>query len=397
MKKRFLFSKLQAHLTKKQIILIVGSRQVGKTTIMQQLNNEIKSQSKTTFFITLEDPQIKKSFNSHPEKLFEYLPPLNKNQKNYIFIDEIQYLDNPSNFLKYIYDKYHSYIKLIVSGSSSFYIDKNFKDSLAGRKRLFNLATLSFDEFLLFKDREDIIPYINSGNMPDIYKNELNKFLYEYLIYGAYPEVVTETNIEEKKAIIKELANSYIKKDIIDSNLQYPDLYFQIFQIISNQIGSLFNKNTLSEILQKSNQTIDSYLNVMKKSFHITEIKPFYRNISKEIRKMPKLYFNDLGLRNYFAKNFNPIGKRKDKGQLFENFVFRRFYDKYDEMDIQFWRTQKMQEIDFIIDKKSAYEVKFSEENINLKKYNYFIEKYPEISLKLINFNNVNEIKLSQS
>ena len=107
------------------------------------------------------------------------------------------------------------------------------------------------------------------------------------------------------------------------------------------------------------------------------------------------LFFIDLGLRNYFAQNFAPIALREDKGALFENFVFRRFYDKYDEMDIQFWRTQKKHEIDFIINRKSAYEVKYSEKLFNKNKYLYFIEKYPDIDLQLIHFNNVNEINIS--
>ena len=109
---------------------------------------------------------------------------------------------------------------------------------------------------------------------------------------------------------------------------------------------------------------------------------------------MPKLYFNDLGLRNYFSKNFKPIALREDKGELFENFVFRRFYDKYDELDIQFWRTQKKHEIDFIINKEKAYEVKFSDKQFNKRKYLFFTEKYPEMKFELIHYNNVNDITL---
>ncbi|MFC2086388.1 ATP-binding protein, partial [Bacteroidota bacterium] len=335
MKYRFLYNKLKSHLSKKHISLIVGPRQVGKTTIMQQLHSSINKESPYSYFISLEDKQIKESFDTNPENLFEYLPPINKNQRIILFIDEIQYLNDPSNFLKYHYDKYQQHLKFIVSGSSNFYIDKKFTDSLAGRKRLFKLPSLSFEEFLYFKNREDILPHINTGKLPGIYIDELNKLLHEYLIFGSYPEVVTEPDNEEKKAILKELSTSYIKKDIVESGLQSSDLYYQTLQIIAAQTGTLFNTNTLSAILKKSNQTIDSYVDTMKKSFHIVEIKPFYRNSIKEIRKMPKLFFTDMGLRNYFAQNFEPIAIREDKGALFENFVFRRFYDNYDELDIQ--------------------------------------------------------------
>ena len=394
MLKRSLYNKIQAHLSKKHISLIIGPRQVGKTTLMLQLHNELRSQSKKSFFLSLEDKEIRKGFDIHPEQLFNYIPPINKNDKYYIFIDEIQYLEDPSNFLKYTFDNYHENIKLIVSGSSSFYIDHKFTDSLAGRKRIFMLPTLSFPEFVDFKNREDLVAYINTGHLPGLYKKELDKLMHEYLIYGSYPELVLESKLEGKKEILKELATSYIKKDIIDSNIKSPELYYQILQILANQTASLFNINSISKNLKKSNQTIESYVYVMLKSFHISKISPFYGNLTKEIRKMPKIYFTDLGLRNFFTKNYNPIALRKDKGELFENFVFRRFYDNYDEMDIQFWLTQKRHEVDFIINKQKAFEVKFSESQFNIKKYQYFMDKYPDINLRLIHYNNVNEIKL---
>ena len=394
MHKRFLYKKIEAHLSKKHISLIIGPRQVGKTTLMLQLHNELLRQSKKSFFINLEDKEIKNGFNLHPEQLFNYIPPIHKNDKYYIFIDEIQYLDDPSNFLKYNYDNYKENIKLIVSGSSSFYIDIKFTDSLAGRKRIFMLPTLSFPEFVEFKDRDALVAHINTGNLPGIYKKELDKLMHEYLIYGSYPELVLESKLEGKKEILKELGTSYIKKDIIDSNIKSPELYYQILQLFANQTVSLFNINSISKTLKKSNKIIESYVYTMLKSLHIAKITPFYSNFTKEIRKMPKIYFTDLGLRNFFAKNYDPIALRKDKGDLFENFVFRRFYDNYDEIDIQFWMTQKKHEVDFIIDKQKAFEVKFSKNQFNKKKYQYFITKYPDIKLQLIHYDNVNELAL---
>lgn len=394
MHKRFLYKKIQAHLSKKHISLITGPRQVGKTTLMLQLHNELITQSKKSFFLSLEDKEIRNGFNIHPEQLFNYIPPINKTDKYYIFIDEIQYLEDPSNFLKYTFDNYHENIKLIVSGSSSFYIDNKFTDSLAGRKRIFMLPTLSFPEFIEFKNREEIVEYVNSGHLPGIYKKELDKLMHEYLIYGSYPELVLESKSESKKEILKELGTSYIKKDIIDSNIKSPELYYQILQILAGQTASLFNINSISKALKKSNQTIESYVYAMLKSFHISKIGPFHSKLTKEIKKMPKIYFTDLGLRNFFAKNYNPIGLRTDKGNLFENFVFRRFYDNYDETDIQFWLTQKKHEVDFIINRQKAFEVKFSKKQFDRKKYQYFIDKYPDIDLQLIHYNNVNEIKL---
>jgi len=276
---RFIYQKVQDNLTQKHITLIIGPRQVGKTTVILQLYNNLIKNSKKAFFLNIEDKDIKNAFNLHPEQLFNFIAPINPNEKYYIFIDEIQYLDDPSNFLKYLYDQYNENLKLIVSGSSSFYIDKKFKDSLAGRKRIFRLSTLSFKEFVYFKDREELVPYINTGNLPKLYKIELDKLMHEYLIYGSYPELILAPNLDDKKEILKEIATSYIKKDIVDSNIRSPELYYQILQLLASQTGSLFNINNLSKLLAKSNQTIDSYIYVMLKSFHISRISPFYSNL----------------------------------------------------------------------------------------------------------------------
>ena len=127
----------------------------------------------------------------------------------------------------------------------------------------------------------------------------------------------------------------------------------------------------------------------MKKSFHIVTIKPFFRNMAKELRKMPKVFFSDLGLRNHFINNFEPLILREDKGALFENFVFRLFYDKIREDRIQYWRTQKQQEVDFIINAKKAFEVKFSVSAYRPSKYAAFKKLYPDVPLQLIHYKNV--------
>ena len=395
MKKRLLFGQLRNHLEKKQISLIIGARQTGKTTLMLQLKELVDHENKPNFFISLEDPKILNLLNQHPDYLFQVLPPLNGNKRTIIFIDEIQYLNNPSNFLKYHYDKSLAKIKFIVSGSSSFYIDKKFKDSLAGRKRIFKLPTLSFEELLIFKDREELPPLLNKGPGPEIYKNELIKLQDEYMIFGGYPDVVTEPEPKEKQLILREIAESYVKKDALETGLKRPDAYLNILSALAEIVGSLLNTNNIAVKFGLSNMTVDSYIRLMQKSFHIVTVKPFYRNISKELRKMPKVFFADLGLRNHFLNNFTPLLLRDDKGALFENFVFRLFSDRVNEIYIRYWRTQKQQEVDFIISNKRAFEVKFSKTAFKPAKYNYFGTKYPNISLELIHFENVLEVNLT--
>lgn len=392
MYKRLLFNTLVKYLPEKHILLIIGARQTGKTTLMHQLIAELKQRNENTFFLTMEDQRIRAELDQHPENLFLVLPPINNKVRNYIFIDEVQYLSNPSNFLKYHFDLNQDFLKFIVSGSSSFYIDQKFTDSLAGRKRLFELNSLSFNEFLIFKGRNDFADYLDSGTIPLLYKNEIQRMLMEYILYGGYPEVVVSENYEEKKVILDELANSYVKKDALESKLNNPELYFQILQVLAYQAGSLTNVSEIGRDLKTSSQTIENYIKVMKMAFQVTQIHPFSRNISTEIRKMPKTYFNDLGLRNYFVRDFSPLHLRNDNGALFENFVFRLLSDRYDGSDIQFWRTQKMQEVDFVVENKHAFEVKYSPKQVNQKKYEYFTKAYPDINLNFVTFENVLEI-----
>ena len=151
-------------------------------------------------------------------------------------------------------------------------------------------------------------------------------------------------------------------------------------KIIASQPG-LFNATSVASDLGADRKTIESYLHVMQKSFHVSLVHPFYRNRAKELRKMPKLYMNDLGLRNHFLNNFSPIATRADRGDLLENSLFRMLLDSIYLDDIRFWRTQKGQEVDFVTEENRAYEVKYSENLYRPTKYAYFKAQYPDIPL----------------
>lgn len=372
--------------------LLIGARQTGKTTLLKQLDDYLIKQGKTTAFFSLEDKVYLDAFNEHPKNLFQFIPLSEPEKTTFLFIDEVQYLQDPSNFLKLLYDEYTPQVKLIVSGSSSFYIDKKFKDSLAGRKQIFHLPTMGFREFLYFRDYKTVMDYVHSDFLPKLYLNDLRALFAEYLIYGGYPKVVTTSSINKKKGALKELATSYVKKDIEEASLRYPEIYFNILKIIAGQTGGLLNPNSIGKTLQIQYKTVELYLYVMQKSFHIGLVKPYYKSVATELRKMKKAYFQDLGLLNFFAGNFDPILLRDDRGELLENYVFRLFADRYDtDWDIKYWRTQKKQEVDFIIQGKRAFEVKFSENMFKHYKYKFFKNKYPEIPLELLTYNNVLE------
>lgn len=313
--------------------------------------------------------------------------------KKYIFIDEIQYLKNPTNFLKYLYDEYRWEIKLIVSWSSYFYIDKNFKDSLSGRKVLIEMYTLSFPEFLHFKWYDNFTEIIKlEENINLFYKKDILSLYHEFIIFWWYPEVVLATTQEKKKELLEELALSYIKKDIFEAKIEYQEKYFFILKILSNQIWNLLNLHEIANTVNLSVSTVENYVYIMKKSYHIVTIKPFFQNLRKELTKMPKVYFYDIWLRNYFINNFENLEQRLDKWAIIENLVFKNLLSNYKIDNIKFWRTQNKNEIDFIVNDKIAIEVKSKKESFNFKKYSVFTESYPNIPLKCLDFESSLEI-----
>ena len=381
--RRSCFETLITDLDKKQISLLVGARQVGKTTLLKQVLDELKEHDAHCTFINLENKQYRALLDENPEHLFQVVPPLGNNRRLFVLIDEVQYLQDPSNFLKYLYDEYSDRIKFIVSGSSSFYIDQTFKDSLAGRKRLIEIPPLSFAEMLRFKGKEELVSFLNQGPIPLIPKDEILKHFYEYLVYGGYPEVVLTDDPREKIAVLKELADSYAKKDAIDAQLQRPEAYLKLLKLLAGRMGGLMNTQTVVGDIGLDLKTVERYLWVLRKSFHINYLPPFHKNIASELRKMPKVYFNDLGLRNYLVGDFSSIGLRRDRGGLLENYAYLLLRQAYTPDNIRFWRTQKKHEVDFIVKDSfghaQAIEVKYNKETLRLTKYAYFQKHYPEI------------------
>jgi len=363
-----------------EILVFIGPRQAGKTTVLKQIKNDLEKQGETCFFLDLEDPEYLGLLNQSPKNLFKIFS-INSARKNFVFVDEVQYLNNPSNFLKYLFDEHKEKLKLIISGSSAFYLDRKFKDSLAGRKKIFNVYTLSFREFLKFK-KEDDLAKKDFGKISLEEKSKVSLYYHEFMVFGGYPRA-TLASLEDKKDILKEIAYSYIKKDIYEANIRQDEMFYKLFKILADQAGNLVNASELANTLNLSKTAIDNYLYVMQKSFHLALIRPFFQNIRKEITRMPKVYFYDSGLRNFFVNDFSQFETRNDKGQLLENAVFRQLLEKYDTDEIKFWRTIDQKEIDFIAG-DSALEVKTDSGKFREKKYKLFLENYPDKKLSFV-------------
>lgn len=393
---------IKNHLDRKEYTIITGARQSGKTSLIQALYNEIKNGNKTVNYISFEDKDILMAINNHPEEIFSYTPRPEKfftgtnksGRPFYLFIDEVQLAANPSNFLKYLYDTYGENLKIIATGSSAFYIDSKFKDSLAGRKRLFELQTLNFEEWLKFKELPDLSEELNIIRTQDDYISarniELLENFNEFLVFGGYPAVVLENDRDEKINLLKDLKNSFLKRDIDDSGISNPDKFYNLLSVLAGQTGNLVNRNELANTIEVDNKTVDKYLYILQKCFHIELLKPFYSNLRKELSKMPKVYFKDSGLRNVALNRFFDFKLREDQGALIENFVFNRLTEIYDNDNIRFWRTTDKKEIDFIATSSFghgfAYEVKMKCKKIKHGSFSKFIESYPNYTPGVISY-----------
>jgi predicted AAA+ superfamily ATPase len=385
--KRNLFEPLQAHLEKKEFTIVTGARQTGKSTLLRQLETYCKEKNIPTVFLNLENKSLLIELNNSPLNILHFLPVSEK--KIVVFIDEIQYLEEPSNFLKLIYDEYAEKIKIVATGSSAFYIDKTFKDSLAGRKKIFQLYTCSYDEYLKLNNKLDLCDEVIRLQLNSSAKTLILEVLQQewnnYMIFGGYPAVVTERDHKEKIAYLKEIRDSFVKRDILESGVQNENVFYHLFRIIAGQTGNLVNVNELSRMLNSKNETINNYLYIMQKCFHLALIRPFSRNLRKELTKMPKVYLLDNGLRNCLVNNFELPNFRFDKGELWENQYFRLLLEKFDRYDISFWRTIEENEVDFVItqvEKPYAVEVKYNKNAIKESKYKMFRENYPDIPLQ---------------
>lgn len=393
---RNLFYEVQAHLLKKEYSIITGSRQTGKSTILRQLEDFCRKNDTPVVFLNLENKTILLELNQSPLNIMKFIPETKL--RVVVLVDEIQYLKDASNFLKLIYDEYSEKIKIVATGSSAFYIDDRFKDSLSGRKKIFQLLTCSFDEYLELGSKSDLLVELKNIHAKKDYKSthiEILQIEWEkFMIFGGYPSIITELVVEEKINRLKEIRDSFVKRDILESGVQNETAFYNLFRILASQTGNLMNINELASTLKIKNETVIHYCTVLQKCFHIALIKPFSRNLRKELTKMPKVFFWDTGLRNCMLNNFQSLAIRVDKGELWENIVFRILADKHEKDEIQYWRTAAGNEVDFVlpnITEPKAIEAKFDENLIRINKFKLFSEIYPDMPLNFLWVNPFNE------
>ncbi len=351
-----------------KVIILLGARRTGKTYILSKLRNKVKN----TLFLNGDDYKTTRLLQN---KTTEEYKKIIGNSKIFI-IDEAQNIENIGHILKIIYDNIPD-LKIIATGSSAFDLSNKLGEPLTGRKktiRIFPMAQSELSEYENYFETYERFP--------------------ERLLYGSYPEIFHYKSYDEKREYLYELINSYLLKDIlILDNIKNSDKLFNILKLLSFQVGSEVSLNEIAGKIGISKNTVERYIDLLKKVFVIFEIKAFSNNKRNEISKMSRYYFADNGVRNAVINNFNDIDLRNDIGQLWENYIIseRVKYLSYNKIFAEtfFWRTYSQQEIDWIEeidDKLDAYEIKYTKKKIKIPPQ--WQKNYRNSTFKLINKDN---------
>lgn len=380
---RELKKELKPFLIRKEILALVGARQVGKTTFLNYLFSELKKRAKKIEFLTFEKEK--------DLALFENIEDFKDYYRNHhiLIIDEFHYAKDGGKKLKYLFDT--TKIKFIISGSSSLELTFETERYLVGRMFKFLLYPFSFREFLLAKDKK--LFQVLSHRFPDVFSNKitrqrpfgdeinrrLQKYFEEYLVFGGYPAVVLAKTKQEKIKILESILENYLLRDIKALlNLKTQRELLKITEFLASQTGNLLSYKELSNASNFKYREVLTHLEILENTFIIDLLRPFYKNPRTELVKTPKVYFTDTGFRNYLLADFKEFGKRNDKGELVENFVFSQLQRKK-LGKINFWRTKSKAEVDFVLQTRGEVipvEAKYSSSPSVGKSFHSFIEKF---------------------
>ncbi len=347
--KRKLYSELIDHLPQKEMSLIIGPRQAGKTTLMEMVKAYLDNGGERTLFLNLDIEWDRPHFDSQAALLKKIELELGQ-ERGYVFIDEIQRKEDAGLFLKGLFDLKLPY-KFIVSGSGSLELKQRINESLVGRKRLFELSTVTFEEFV--HHRTDYRYEKNLADFLAIEKDRVQPLLIEYMQFGGYPRIVMASEWAEKLRLIDEIYRSVLEKDIAYLlKLDKPDAFSALIKTLASQVGQLLNYSELASTLNVSFPTVKKYLWYAQKIFLVELIRPYARNVRKEISKSPVPYFCDLGLRSYSLGLFGHLESPSEAGFAFENLVFLVLRQKLrlKAAKLNFWRTKDQSEVDFVIE-----------------------------------------------
>ena len=370
--------KIQDYQEKGRVIMLYGPRRVGKTTLAKKYLEEMQKLGLKTKYDIGDDLTLKRIFERQDRyELLNYA-------KSYdvIVVDEAQQIPNIGWVAKILIDEFPEK-KIILTGSSSFDLAQQTGEPLVGRKFEMMLLPISIKE-------------LEESNF------EVNRKIENFMVFGMYPEILSQDDNFKKEEKLKELINSYLFKDILAlDKIKFPDLLLKIVQALAYQIGQEVSlKKLTKDVDETDHKKIGRYVDLLQKTYVIKKVGAYSNNLRNEIRANSKYYFYDLGLRNAVISNFKTLENREktEVGLMWENFIFMELYKKsilqrqvYD--NFFFWRYGKRMEVDFLIEglngKLEAYECKWGKE---IPSFKIFLENYPQAKTQVINRENYLEL-----
>ena len=369
--KRIIDGLLQNRIGKGKAIILMGARQVGKTTVLKRIfdgNDDV-------LWLNADEQDVRNIFeNATSTRLAAFF-----RNKKIVVIDEAQRIADIGIKLKLITDQMPE-IQLVATGSSSFELANRTNEPLTGRKWEFKMFPLTFGEMAE-----------HNGLL------EEKRMLVHRLVYGYYPEVVSKP--EDEEALLKMLANSYLYKDIFTiESIHRPEKVVKLLQALAYQIGSEVSYNELAQMCSMDSKTVEKYISLLEQAYIIFRLPTYSKNLRNELKNGRKIFFWDCGIRNAVIGNFLPMEQRTDAGALFENFVIaeRIKQNVYSSKDTThwFWRTTTAQEVDFLeisAAKMSAFEFKWNPKKAKTTAPLSFRNAYPDVDFLTITPENVED------
>lgn len=362
-----------------KIILVLGARQVGKTTLVKDIGKKLETEGKKVLYLNCDLLEDNGAINTTSKAILERLLV----SVDILLIDEAQRMDNPGLTLKIIYDNL-SDVRVLATGSSSFDLRNKLSDPLTGRYLDYTLYPFSFAEALKMGSANKVL-----------LKNQADALLPQVMLYGLYPEVYLSNTPEQKQALLERIVDSYLFKDILTfQRVKHSQAIKDLVKALAYQIGSEVNENELASRLKIDRKTVVSYLDILEKSYVIISAHPYSKNPRREIGSRYKIYFVDLGVRNALIGDFNSLDLRSDTGFLWENFLFierkKLFANKDVVVASNFWRSYSGAEVDYIEKvtnaELKAFEFKYGNGSLS-KGANSFTSEY-KTKVQLVNQEN---------
>ncbi len=315
----------------RKVVLLLGARQVGKTTVLGFIRQSLEARGHTTLYLNADIAEDVGRINTFSLTTLSRLT----RGTDYLLIDEAQRLDDPGRTLKIIHDHLPT-VRVVATGSSSLDLKNKLSDPLTGR-----VVELT------------IYPFSLSEQLPDLVRERADYVASEMMLYGGYPEVVTTSDPKEKERILGKLIDGYLYKDVLAfQRVREPQVLMDLSRALAYQIGAEVNENELGSRLKIDRKTVLAYIDLLVKTFVLLRLFPFSKNPRREIGRNYKLYFVDLGVRNALIGDFNALDLRADVGAMWENFLvmerLKRFAQRGEAIQYHFWRTYGGAEIDWL-------------------------------------------------